>query len=143
MGKRLSSFRVSSAFIVGRLPGSLVSPLLWFMRNEGEFVSTKVEWGGRRKTDASNVAGFVSELQAVGLPGYLSSQHGSRFFAVGFGERFHPSSHGFITPECSRSTFSRFSAEKPVFWASSRIWVGVNFMFAGNLFGKARTSEAP
>ena len=34
---------------------------------------------------------------------------------------------------------SRFSAGKPVFWASSRIWVGVNFMFAGNLFGKART----
>jgi hypothetical protein len=41
------------------------------------------------KTDASNI-------RPVGLPGYLSSQRGSRFFAAGFGDRFHPSSQGFI-----------------------------------------------
>jgi len=45
----------------------------------------------------------------------------------------------FPQPEHLLKIFSR----KAVFWASSRIWVGVNFMFAGNLFGKARTSEAP
>jgi hypothetical protein len=65
---------------------------------------------GRQGKDRMRRTSRVSfeNYRPVGLPGYLSRQRGSRFFAVEFGERFHGKSRSIVLAKRTASFSEQF-----------------------------------